>query len=68
MRKVDNWGPKEPTRSGWPLYASFAIVLGLLWLERRSSLTPADHTLALIGIVVAFFALAVIWLAREGSL
>jgi hypothetical protein len=36
------------------MYVAFAATLGLLWLERRSSLTPADHTIALLTIVLIF--------------
>ena len=49
---------KQETAPRWGVvYLLFVGALGLLWLERRSAMTPFDHTVALLGIVVAFFVL-----------
>jgi hypothetical protein len=49
------------------MYLAFAAVLGLLWLERRASLTPTDHTITLLSIVAIFFVVTWIWLGAEGT-
>ncbi len=48
------------------VYVLFVGTLGLLWLEERSSLTPLGHQLAMLGVVVAFSLLVLIWLEMEG--
>ena len=48
------------------VYVLFVGTLGLLWLEERSSLTPGEHQLAILGVVLAFFLLTFIWLDIEG--
>jgi hypothetical protein len=68
MRRTDNLPSQEPAGKGWLLYIGFAVALGLLYLERRSSMTSTDHTIALIAIVVVFFVLTVLWLGREGGI
>ncbi len=67
MRKMDDMQRPERTRSGLVLYLAFAGVIGLLWLERHLSLTPADHTIALLTIVMIFFVVTWMWLDGEGS-
>jgi hypothetical protein len=68
MRRIDNFPSQEPTSKGWLLYIGFAIAAGLLYLERRSSMTSTDHTIALTAIVLAFFVLTVLWISGEGGI
>lgn len=68
MKRTDNMQRGEPTGSGAVLYVTIAAALGLLWWERRSAMTPADHTIALLGIVLAVFAVTLMWLGHEGGL
>jgi hypothetical protein len=55
----------EPARSGRLIYVLFAGALGLLYLERRSTMTPFEHTEALLAIVLLFFLVIWMWLGSE---
>jgi hypothetical protein len=46
----------------WLLYLSIACVLGLFWLEVKSSFSEAIHTWIEIGLVIILYGLVMIWL------
>lgn len=54
---------KQNTTPGWGgLYVAFVAVLGLLWLAHRAAITAAEHRIALLAVVLLFFALTYVWL------
>ncbi len=65
MRRIDEMRRSGPARSWLPLYVAFAVVLGMLWLERHASLTPTDHTIALLTVLAIFFVVTWLWLGTE---
>ena len=65
MRKPTNFDRGE-AGVGWRvIYLLFVAALGLLYLERRTTMTPFEHTEALVAIVMMFFLLIWMWLDAE---
>lgn len=53
----------------WLLYLSIAGVLGLFWLEVKSSFSQAIHTWVEVGLVFVLYGLVMVWLnANERAL
>jgi hypothetical protein len=63
MNRSDDMRKREPAPSWGAVYLSLLAVAGLLWLERRTAMTPLDHTVALLGILMVFFVLLSAWLS-----
>lgn len=67
MKREENirkrtWAP----RSG-VVYLLFTGLIGLLFLEGRSAMTAVEHKIALLGIVLLFYAVMWVWLKVEGG-
>ncbi len=50
--------------SWWPLYATFPLSIGLLWLDSRITLPPQGHEFLELGIVVLVFGCMALWMRR----
>lgn len=65
MKQTRDWR-KAASGSRWAIgYLLFIGAVGLMYLERRSTMTSREHELALLGIVGLFFALFWVWLKVE---
>jgi hypothetical protein len=67
MRRTGDMRRLETAFHSGLLYLVFIGMLGLLYLERRSALTPGEHTLALLGIVLVFCGLIWVSLGKEAQ-
>lgn len=66
MNRAHNIRKREATPRFGVIYVLFVGTLGLLWLEDRSVLTPFEHQVVLLAIILLFFALTFAWLTLEG--
>lgn len=61
---------RRPERAwGWTMvYLLFAGAIGLMYLEGRATMPNLEHRFALLGIIVLFFALLLLWEKTEESI